>query len=201
MVRRLSGSGADDLGPIGHALILQAGHQIQRKEWGIGRHSDGERRIWIVRSDVIERGEHARERTRLTDDRVGDDRHSCRRETCRIAIGVDQEVVALRAEPGDDPFDDRCPADQQGSLVAAAHPRRPTACQHDPDHSRRPVFSPDDTTRQPQQAIRPNAGQHCAGSTADNRRCAAAVRATFLGGQPSNEAETSDSITFTQRCI
>src|SRR6185312_16446641 len=64
-------------------------------------------------------------------DPVGDDRQAERREAPRIAIGVENEAVALRLKPLDDAGENRAPTNLAQRLVAAAHSPREPAGQND----------------------------------------------------------------------
>ena len=76
-------------------------------------------------------GEDSRERSLTIRNPVGDDRQAERREAPGIAIGAENEAVALRLEPLDDAGEDRAPADRAQRLVAAAHAPRQSAGKDD----------------------------------------------------------------------
>jgi hypothetical protein len=82
--------------------VLEADAKIIWQERRIGRRADSEFRVPVMRGDPIESGENARERTLETRHIVGGDRQVKFREPRRIAIGVQNEAVALRPQRRDD---------------------------------------------------------------------------------------------------
>ena len=85
------------------------------------------RHVGPVRRGPVERGEDARERSRKILHGVGDDGQSEARKPRGIAIGVENQPVALRLEPRDHALEDGAAADLPHRLVAAAHPPRQAA--------------------------------------------------------------------------
>jgi hypothetical protein len=75
------------------------------------------------------RSQNAGQRSGKIGDAVGDDRQAERGKARRIAIGVENEAIALRRQPRDHAVEDGAAGDGAHRLVAAAHPPRQAAGQ------------------------------------------------------------------------
>jgi hypothetical protein len=76
-------------------------HEIARQEWAIRRGAQHLFDLGPVGSGPIEAGQNARKRPWKIGDAVGDHRQSERSEARGIAIGIEDEPVALRLQPRD----------------------------------------------------------------------------------------------------
>ena len=101
--------------------LMQARDKVARQKRTIAGGADDKGVRRTMRGGPVERREHARERPRETRRRVGDNRQPERLEARGIAVGVEDEGLALRRKPRDDPFEQRAPAERPQRLVAAAH--------------------------------------------------------------------------------
>src|SRR5215510_8962468 len=112
----------------------QARHQIARQERTIARHARdvGNRRC--VRGRPIEPGEDAGERAGKTRHCVRYHRQTGVGEARRIAVGVKDDRSALRLEPCEHALEDGLAADADARFVAAAHPPRQPAGEHEPEN-------------------------------------------------------------------
>ena len=130
-MRLSAGCGDRELRILLGARAMQARDQIARQERAIRRRAQNPRNIRPVGRGPVEGGENTGQRSRKILHRVGDDGQT---ETCeprRIAIGIENEPVALRLQPRDHPLKDGPAADLPHRLVAAAHPpRQPAGEQH-----------------------------------------------------------------------
>src|SRR5438132_17566 len=126
-MRLLAGSRDRKLGILFCPGAMQARNEIARQEWTVRRRAQDPGNLRPVRRDPVKRRQNARERSWKIGHRIGDDGQSKRREPRRIAVGVEDEPVALRLEPRDDTFEDGASGDLAQWLVAAAHPPRQAA--------------------------------------------------------------------------
>ena len=130
-MRLAVGSGDGQFGILGFERAMQPRHQIARQERAIGRGAQDELYLGPVRRSPVERRQNAGERSGKIGDAVGNDRQAERRKARGIAIGVEDEAVALRLQPRDHAIEDGAAGDRAHRLVAAAHPpRQPAGEQH-----------------------------------------------------------------------
>ena len=108
-------------------LLFQARDEIDRQKRRIGRHTDRKTHVRTMQSDPIEASENAGKRTLEPRHIVGDHRQAETIESCRVAIGVQDEPGALRPHHGNDARKNGGAADCSQRLVATAHALGPTA--------------------------------------------------------------------------
>jgi len=106
---------------------VQAGDQIVRQERTVTRHAGDPFALRQMQRRPIEAGENAGERTSKIGHAVSDYRQLGIGKARRVAVGVDQEIGALRLKASEHAFKDGDPANRDSRLVAAAHATRQTA--------------------------------------------------------------------------
>ncbi len=113
------------------ARKVQARDQVAGQERAVARHAHDPGDVRRVARRPIEAGENAGQRAGIIRHAVGDHREAGRGETGWIAVGVENEPLALRLEPRQHVLERRRAADEDAGLVAAAHAAGEAARQHD----------------------------------------------------------------------
>ena len=108
-------------------------NKIMRDERRVGRRAHCVGNVGTIFRDMIEPGQYSGERSGEALDVVGDDIQSKLREAIGIAIGVEDDSLALGLQSLDDMREDRPPSDLDQALVRPAHPPSQTACEDDPE--------------------------------------------------------------------
>ena len=80
---------------------MQARHQILRQERTIARHADEPVAVRRMRGSPIETGKNAGQRSGKIRHAVGDDGQAGIGKARRVAIGIDDDAIALRREAGE----------------------------------------------------------------------------------------------------
>src|SRR2546429_5835548 len=93
---------------------MQPRHQVARQEGAVSRSAENELYVRLVGRSPVERRENACERAGKIRDAVGDDWKPERGKARGIAIGVEDEAVALRLHPHDH-------AIEEGAVGNGAH--------------------------------------------------------------------------------
>ena len=119
------------LSALADAHRVQTCDKIARQKGAIAWRADDPGNVGPVRRGPVERREDSRQGTKKSWSRVGDDGQIERLKTRRIAIGVDDERIALRREPRGDPFEQCAPAERPQRFVAAANPAGEAAREND----------------------------------------------------------------------
>ena len=144
---RLAVGGRDrELRVLLGARLVQPRDEIARQERTVGRRAQHPGDIRPVGRGPVEAGQNAGERSRKILDRVGDDRQAETGKPRRIAVGVEDQSVALRFQARDHAFEDGAAADPAHRLVAAAHPPRQTAGEQHPGVAGASLTSPDNSS-------------------------------------------------------
>jgi hypothetical protein len=128
-MRLAVGSGYRELRVLVGARPVQTRHEIARQERTIRRGAQHPGNLRPVRRGPIEAGEDACERSGKILDRIRDHRQAKIRKSRRVAVGVEEQLAALRPKPRDHAREDGLAADRAHRLVAAAHPARQPAGQ------------------------------------------------------------------------
>src|SRR5580700_6034943 len=110
---------------------MQSRYKIARQERAVAGHAYHPGDVWRAPSRPIEAGENAGERARITWHAVGDDREPGVGEARKIAIGIEDQLPALRTEPGDDAVENGRAADGDAGLVGKAHAACASAGEHE----------------------------------------------------------------------
>jgi hypothetical protein len=113
------------------AFRAQACHQIVGEERAIARHARHIRDFRPMRRRPVEPGQDAGEGSGEIGHRIGHNGEAAVSEARRIAVGVEDDAVALRREPREHAFQDGGAADPDARLVAAAHAPRQAAGEHE----------------------------------------------------------------------
>ena len=99
---------------------MQPRDKVRGQERAIPGHADQPFDDRRVRRGPVETGENARQRSGIIGHAVGHDRQPGVGELGRLAVGAENELPALRAEPRYDAVQNGGPADADARLVAAA---------------------------------------------------------------------------------
>jgi hypothetical protein len=130
-VRLAVGGGDRKLRVLFSAGAMQARDEVARQKRTVRGSAEDPRYVGPVRRGPVEGCQNTREWPRKILHGVGNHRQAERREACGVAIGVENEPVALRLQPRDDAREDGAAADLAHRLVAAAHAsRQPARQQH-----------------------------------------------------------------------
>jgi len=132
-----AGTGAGEWRAGGETCCMQARDQIVWQERAIARHTGEPFTLRQMQRRPIQAGENAGEGAGETRHAVGDHRQLGIGKALRVAVGVDQEAVALRRKASDHAVQNGGPADRDSRLVAATHPARQTAGKHEPESCRK----------------------------------------------------------------
>src|SRR3979411_1340657 len=114
------------LGILFGARLMQARNEIARQERTICSSAENPGNLGPVGRRPVEGGENAGERSRKIFHRVGNDGQAEACKPCRIAIGVENESVALRLQPRDHAFENGAAADLAHRLFFPPPPPPPT---------------------------------------------------------------------------
>ncbi len=125
------GRGDRELRVLRDPCPMQPCHQVAREERAVAGGAEHPGDAGPVRRHPVEPGQDAGQRPGEPRDAIGRDRQGERREPRGIAIGIDDQAIALRLEPFDHPIEDGAAADGAHRLVAAAHAPRQAACEDD----------------------------------------------------------------------
>src|SRR3984957_12741395 len=88
------------------ACVMQTRDQIARQKRTVRRCAQDPRNLRPVRGGPVEGSENPRQWSRKILDCVGNDGQAKRREPCRISIGIEYELFALRLQPCDHAVED-----------------------------------------------------------------------------------------------
>src|SRR5579863_3140094 len=106
-MRLAAGNGAGYLGARLVEPAREADDEILGQKRRVGRNADDQRAIRAVCRGPIEPGQYARQRTGETGNAVGCDWQTKPGEARRFAVGVKYQARDLRAQPPDDPVEQR----------------------------------------------------------------------------------------------
>ena len=112
------GAGDGDLGFFAAARRMKLRDEVGGEKRRVCRDADGESKIGPLRGEIIEPGQHTRQRPRKVRHVVGNDRNAEGRKPRRRAIGVDDDGSALRRQRRDHMRDKRLGAELCSALSA-----------------------------------------------------------------------------------
>src|SRR3984957_16047492 len=93
------------------ARAMETRDQIARKKWAVRRGAQHEFNVRPISRGPVKGGKNARERSRKVFYRIGNDGKAEGGESSRIAVGVENEPVALRLQPRDHAAEVGAPGD------------------------------------------------------------------------------------------
>ena len=124
-----------ELCPLIREGFAQPQDEVSGQKGTVSRRAQRPLRVRPVGCGPIEPGQNSGERSRIILHRIGDNRQAERREARGIAIGAENQGLALRRKPRNDAGQNRLAANFAQRLVAAAHSPRQAARQHHPWHA------------------------------------------------------------------
>lgn len=128
-VSPVAGHGLANRGIRRQARFMKASNEVERQERRVRRHANDPLRLRSMRP--IQPGKDAGEWSREFRHVIRDHLQSGRREPSGVAVGIQDQLGALRLQTGDDPFEHGAIANLAHQLVAAAQASREPARQQD----------------------------------------------------------------------